>query len=134
MARRALVVEDDALNRMYFCTLLEGDGFVVEGVGDERQTLDRAETFNPDLIVMDIQLPNVSGVTLIEALKAHPGLSHIPVLAVTGFVGEGDERRIREAGAGDYLPKPVAIRPFVEAVNRLVGSEPSPPQDSYASS
>ena len=123
MAKRVLVVEDDLLNRMLFCAWLEGGRFEVEPVADGKEVLDKARTFGPDLIIMDIQLPNVSGVQLIESLQADPGLHEIPVLAVTGYVGKGEERRVRTAGARDFLPKPVTNKVFVEAVERLL----SPP-------
>ena len=80
MAKRVLVVEDDLLNRMLFCAWLEGDEFEVEPVADGKEVLDRARTFGPDLIIMDIQLPNVSGVQLIESLRADPKLQEIPVI------------------------------------------------------
>ena len=120
MPQRVLIVEDDFLNRMLFSAVLAERGFVVEDVPDERQALSAAEKFNPDLIIMDIQLPHISGVDLIAALKADARFSAIPVLAVTGYVGKGEERQIREAGAEDYLPKPVSIEPFVTAVRRLL--------------
>jgi len=76
--------------------------------------------FVPNLIIMDIQLPNISGLELIEALKGDPELRMIPVLAVTAYAGKGDEERIREAGAEGYLAKPVSIGPFMTAVKALV--------------
>lgn len=120
MQQRVLIVEDDLLNRMLFSAVLAERGFLVEQVADERLALSTAEKFGPDLIIMDIQLPNISGVDLIAALKADPRFSAIPVLAVTGYVGKGEERQIREAGAEDYLPKPVSIEPFVNAVKKLL--------------
>ena len=72
------------------------------------------------LVIMDIQLPNVSGLELIEAVKADSVLRVIPVLAVTAYAGTGDEERIRDAGADAYLAKPVSIGPFMAAVNALV--------------
>jgi two-component system cell cycle response regulator DivK len=69
---------------------------------------------------MDIHLPRISGLELIEALKRDEALRHIPVLAVTAYAGKGDEDRIREAGAEGYLSKPVSIMPFLQAVNQLI--------------
>jgi two-component system cell cycle response regulator DivK len=120
MQQRVLIVEDDMLNRLLFSAVLAERGFLVEQVADERLALSTAEKFRPDLIIMDIQLPNISGVELIAALKADPRFNAIPVLAVTGYVGKGEEREIRDAGAEDYLPKPVSIEPFVSAVKRLL--------------
>lgn len=120
MAKRILVVEDNDLNRKLFCDVLVSQGFAVEPVADGRDALDRARAFVPNLVIMDIQLPNVSGLDLIEAAKQDPVLRTIPVLAVTAYAGKGDEERIREAGAEGYLAKPVSIGPFMQAVRALI--------------
>ena len=120
MAKRILVVEDNDLNRKLFCDVLKAGGFAVEPLGDGRDVLVRAREFVPNLIIMDIQLPNISGLELIEALKGDPELRPIPVLAVTAYAGKSDEERIREAGAEGYLAKPVSIGPFMMAVRALV--------------
>jgi two-component system cell cycle response regulator DivK len=120
MAKRILVVEDNDLNRKLFCDVLKSQGYVVEPVGDGRVALETARSFAPDLIIMDIQLPNVSGLDLIEAAKLDPVLRPIPVLAVTAYAGKGDEERIRHAGAEGYLAKPVSIGPFMAAVKGLL--------------
>jgi two-component system cell cycle response regulator DivK len=120
MAKRILVVEDNDLNRKLFCDVLTSQGFAVEPVADGREALDRARSFVPNLIIMDIQLPNISGLDLIEAVKADPTLRVIPVLAVTAYAGKGDEERIRDAGADSYLAKPVSIGPFMAAVKALL--------------
>jgi two-component system cell cycle response regulator DivK len=120
MAKRILVVEDNDLNRKLFCDVLKSQGYVVEPVADGLAALDKARSFVPNLIIMDIQLPNVSGLDLIETAKADPVLRSIPVLAVTAYAGKGDEDRIREAGADAYLAKPVSIGPFMTAVKALV--------------
>ena len=116
MAKRILVVEDNDLNRKLFCDVLKSQGFTVEPVADGRDALERARSFVPNLIIMDIQLPNISGLDLIEAATADPVLRLIPVLAVTAYAGKGDEERIRDAGADNYLAKPVSIGPFMAAV------------------
>lgn len=120
MNERVLVVEDNDLNRKLFCDLLRANGFVVEPVADGERFIERARAFAPDLVVMDIQLPNVSGLSLIEAMKADADLCHVPILAVTAYAGKGDEERIRLAGAEGYLSKPVSIHPFMRAVNALI--------------
>ena len=120
MAKRILVVEDNDLNRKLFCDVLKANGFEVEPEHDGEAALDTARRVTPDLIIMDIQLPNVSGVDLIEAAKRDAGLRAIPVLAVTAYAGKGDEERIREAGAAGYLAKPVSIMPFMNAVKALL--------------
>lgn len=125
MAKRIMVVEDNDLNRKLFCDVLKSQGFTVEPVGDGLEALDKARTFVPDLMIMDIQLPNISGLELIEGAKADPLLRAIPVLAVTAYAGKGDEDRIREAGADGYLAKPVSIGPFMAAVKRLLENTPA---------
>ncbi len=120
MAKRILVVEDNDLNRKLFCDVLVSQGFAVEPVADGRDALEKARDFVPNLVIMDIQLPNVSGLDLIEAAKQDPVLRAIPVLAVTAYAGKGDEERIREAGAEGYLAKPVSIGPFMQAVRALI--------------
>ncbi|WP_404479755.1 response regulator [Novosphingobium sp. BL-52-GroH] len=120
MAKRILVVEDNDLNRKLFCDVLRSQGYAVEPVGDGLDALERARQFVPNLVIMDIQLPNVSGLDLIEAAKKDPVLRAIPILAVTAYAGKGDEERIREAGAEGYLAKPVSIGPFMQAVRALL--------------
>ena len=120
VAKRILVVEDNDLNRKLFGDLLKAKGFEVEPLADGFAVIERARAFAPDLVSMDIQLPRISGLELIEALKADEALRSIPVLAVTAYAGKGDEERIREAGAEGYLAKPVSITPFLQAVGQLI--------------
>jgi two-component system cell cycle response regulator DivK len=98
MAKRILVVEDNDLNRKLFCDVLRSQGYGVEPVADGLEALARARDFVPNLIIMDIQLPNVSGLDLIEGAKRDPVLRGIPVLAVTAYAGKGDEERIAMPG------------------------------------
>ena len=121
MTKRALVVEDDLLNRMFLCATLEADGFTVEMVTDGAHAISAAKEFHPDLITMDINLPNVSGVELIRQLRADDGLKSIPIHAITAYVGKGEENRIRRAGASEYMSKPISIKPFLASVERLLG-------------
>lgn len=120
MTKRVLVVEDNDLNRKLFCDVLKASGFEVEPVADGELVLNAARAFAPDLVLMDIQLPNVSGVDLIAAIKRDATLADVPVLAVTAYAGKGDEERIRGTGASGYLSKPVSIGPFLAAVKRLL--------------
>lgn len=122
MSKRILVVEDNDLNRKLFCDVLRAGGFAVEPVADGNLALERARAFIPNLVVMDIQLQDVSGLDLIAHLKQDSELADVPVLAVTAYAGKGDEERIRESGAEGYLSKPVSIGPFMAAVKGLVGT------------
>nr|WP_282098261.1 response regulator [Qipengyuania aestuarii] len=120
VAKRILVVEDNDLNRKLFCDVLKANGYEVVPVADGSNVVGTAKKSEPALIIMDIQLPNINGVELIAQLKSDKALKHVPVLAVTAYAGRGDEDRIREAGAQDYLAKPVSIGPFMNSVRQLL--------------
>ena len=120
MTKRILVVEDNDLNRKLFCDVLQAGGFSVEPCADGGTAIERANEFVPNLVIMDIQLQDISGLDLIAGLKGDAELCDIPVLAVTAYAGKGDEERIREVGAEGYLSKPVSIGPFMNAVKGLL--------------
>ena len=120
MAKRVLVVEDNELNLKLFCDLLRAHGFVVEPVSDGREVLEKARSFVPNLIVMDIQLPHVSGLELIEQIKKDNQLKIIPIMAVTAYAGKGDEDRILSAGAEAYVSKPISVAKFIESVQQVL--------------
>jgi two-component system cell cycle response regulator DivK len=120
VAKKVLVVEDNELNLKLFCDLLRAHEYAAEGVRDGREAVERAREFMPDLIVMDIQLPHVSGFELIGQLKADPALQTIPIMAVTAYAGREDEERIRAAGADAYVSKPIALTKFVDTVAGLL--------------
>jgi two-component system cell cycle response regulator DivK len=120
LAKRVLVVEDNELNLKLFCDLLRAHEFETEPVRDGREAVDRARAFVPNLIVMDIQLPYVSGYDLILQIKADENLGKIPIMAVTAYAGREDEDRIRAAGADAYVSKPISVARFVEEVNALL--------------
>ena len=122
MEQKILVVEDNELNLKLFCDLLRAHAFAVEPVRDGREALDRARAFAPDLVVMDIQMPHISGLELIEQLKADAELRRTPIMAVTAYAAKGDEERIREAGAEGYVSKPISVPRFVEAVRALLAA------------
>ena len=120
MAKRVLVVEDNELNLKLFCDLLRAHDYHAEPVRDGREAVARARDVRPDLVVMDIQMPHVTGYELIVAMKNDPELATIPVMAVTAYAGREDEERIRAAGADAYVSKPISLARFVEAVAALV--------------
>ena len=120
VAKRVLVVEDNELNLKLFCDLLRAHDFVAEPVRDGREAVARAREVQPDLIIMDIQMPHVTGYELILELMADEDLRTIPVMAVTAYAGRDDEERIRAAGARSYVSKPISLARFMDAVNGLV--------------
>ncbi|MFW2829155.1 response regulator [Sphingomonas sp. ID0503] len=119
MTKRVLVVEDNELNLKLFCDLLRAHGYETEPVRDGREAFDRARAFNPDLVVMDISLPHVSGLDLIRTFKADAELKAVPIMAVTAYAAKGDEESIRAAGAEAYVSKPISVARFVSAVAAL---------------
>jgi two-component system, cell cycle response regulator DivK len=120
VAKKVLVVEDNELNLKLFCDLLRAHGFAAEPVRDGRDAVARARDVRPDLIVMDIQMPHVTGYELIVELKADAELAAVPVMAVTAYSGREDEERIRAAGAAAYVSKPISLARFMEEVRGLV--------------
>jgi two-component system cell cycle response regulator DivK len=129
VGQKILIVEDNELNLKLFCDLLRVHGFEVAPVRDGRDALARAREFLPELVIMDIQMPHVSGLELIEMMKAEAALEKVPVLAVTAYAAKGDEERIRDAGAEGYVSKPISVMKFVEAVRALL---PPPPEEEEA--
>ena len=117
---KILIVEDNALNIKLFCDLLAAHGHQPEAVTDSRNALDKARSFEPDLVITDIQLPHVSGLDLIRLLRKDKMLARVPIMAVTAYSARGDEERIRAAGAEAYVSKPISVMRFVEAVEALV--------------
>lgn len=133
MGKRVLVVEDDILNSAFLCTTLEAHGFTVQSVSDGAYAIEAARAFKPDLITMDINLPNVSGLSLIRYLKADPDLAHVPVMAVTAHVGRVEEEQIRRAGAASYMSKPVSMKSLLAAIDRLLPNDGKPTTLDYKS-
>jgi two-component system cell cycle response regulator DivK len=121
MSKTVLIVEDNELNMRLFNDLLEAFGYRTVKTRTGAQAVPLAREHRPDLIVMDIQLPEISGLEVTERLKADPELKAIPVLAVTAFAMRGDEQRIRERGCEAYLSKPISVTTFLETVRRFIG-------------
>jgi two-component system cell cycle response regulator DivK len=130
VGQKILVVEDNELNLRLFCDLLRAHDYVAEPVRDGREALDRARAFAPDLVVMDIQMPHISGLELIERIKADEGLRRTPIMAVTAYAAKGDEERIRDAGAEGYVSKPISVMKFVEAVRALLDATTERPAEA----
>ena len=121
--RKVLVVEDNELNMRLFCDLLDAFGFETFQCRDGAKAIEIARQELPDLIIMDIQLPEVSGLDITRWLKDDDKVAHIPVLAVTAFAMRADEQRVREAGCEGYLSKPIQIATFIKAVEALMPKE-----------
>lgn len=113
-----LIVEDNDLNLKLFRDLLEAHGCTTLHTRDGFQVVDLARKNAPSLILMDIQLPEVSGIEVTQWLKADAGLRDIPVIAVTAFAMRGDEEKIRAAGCDDYLSKPIAVHQFIATIRK----------------
>lgn len=126
MAKRVLVVEDNELNLKLFCDLLRAHQFEAEPVRDGREAVARARDFDPQLVVMDIQMPHVTGLEIIQHMKLDPKLRTIPIMAVTAYAGRDDEERIRAAGANAYVSKPISLVRFMEEVRALMPAESAP--------
>ena len=118
MAKTILIVEDHELNMKLFNDLLQARGYETLQSTDGSDVLDIAREQNPDLIIMDIQLPERSGLELTKDLKADDDLKHIPVVAVTAFAMKGDEEKILEGGCDDYIAKPISVPQFLETVKK----------------
>ena len=124
MPKTVMIVEDNELNMKLFHDLLEAHGYHPVGTNDGIGALDLARKRRPYLILMDIQLPEVSGLEVTKWLKEDSELKAIPVVAVTAFAMKGDEERIRTGGCGAYLSKPVAVAQFIKTIRRFLGCRP----------
>ena len=120
MAKRVLIVEDNELNMKLFHDLLEAQGYETLEVREGMSALTVAREHAPDLILMDIQLPEISGLEVTKWLKEDKALRHIPVVAVTAFAMKGDEERIREGGCEAYISKPISVGYFLETVRKFL--------------
>ena len=120
MAKTILIVEDNELNMKLFHDLLEAQGYDLLEAREGPSALGLARAHRPDLIVMDIQLPSISGLEVTRWLKEDPELAHIPVVAVTAFAMKGDEARILQGGCEAYIAKPISVGRFLETIRRLL--------------
>ncbi len=118
--KKILVVEDNELNMKLFCDLLSAHGYETIQIVEGMKALEVARVEKPDLILMDIQLPEVSGLEVTKWLKEDEELKSIPVVAVTAFAMKGDEEKIREGGCEAYIAKPISVSQFIETVRKFV--------------
>ncbi|MHC8509980.1 MAG: response regulator [Rhodospirillales bacterium] len=120
MGKIVLIVEDNDLNMKLFNDLLQAHGYGTLQTMDGRDAVQIARDNNPDLILMDIQLPEISGLEITKILKADADLKHIPVVAVTAFAMKGDEDKIREGGCDGYMSKPISVPAFLGTVSKFL--------------
>jgi two-component system, cell cycle response regulator DivK len=120
MGKTILIVEDNELNMKLFHDLLEAHGYTTLQTRNGIDAIALARKHRPDLIVMDIQLPEVSGLDVTKWLKEDDSLRHIPIVAVTAFAMKGDEERIREGGCEAYVSKPISVSRFLETIRQFI--------------
>lgn len=121
MSKTVMIVEDNELNMKLFHDLLEAHGYRTVETRSGVEAVELARAHRPDLIIMDIQLPEISGLDVTRKLKADPELRSIPVVAVTAFAMKGDEERIRAGGCEAYLSKPISVMQFLSTVKQYAG-------------
>lgn len=120
MSKTVLIVEDNDLNIKLFNDLLQAHGYDTVQTMDGRDVLKLAREHCPNLILMDIQLPKISGLEVTKKLKADDELKNIPVVAVTAFAMKGDEEKIREGGCDGYIAKPISVSSFLDVVSKFM--------------
>ena len=121
MPKTVMIVEDNELNMKLFNDLLESRGYGTIQTRNGFEALDLARAHHPDLILMDIQLPEVSGLEVTKWLKEDDSLADIPVIAVTAFAMKGDEERILQGGCEGYISKPISVSHFLETIESYIG-------------
>ena len=120
MPKKVLIVEDNELNMKLFHDLLDAHGYETLQTREGLKALEIAREQRPDLILMDIQLPEVSGLEVTKWIKEDEDLASIPVIAVTAFAMKGDEEKIRQGGCEAYISKPITVSSFIETIRRFL--------------
>ncbi len=120
MAKKVLIVEDNELNMKLFHDLLDAQGYETLQTREGLEALSLAREARPDLILMDIQLPEISGLEVTKWLKEDDELASLPVVAVTAFAMKGDEERIRQGGCEAYISKPISVSGFLDTIRKLL--------------
>ncbi len=115
-----LIVEDNELNMKLFTDLLEAHGYETLQCRDGNDALKLAREHKPDLILMDVQLPEVSGLEVAKWIKEEDALKSIPIIVVTAFAMKGDEEKIMQGGCVAYISKPIAIAQFLETIEHFI--------------
>ena len=120
MTSTILIVEDNELNMKLFRDLLEAHGYDTLEAKNGKDALKLIRDHHPDLIIMDMQLPEVSGLEVTRQIKNDDEIKTIPVVAVTAFAMKGDEEKFRAGGCEAYIAKPISVAQFVDTVKRFV--------------
>lgn len=118
-----LLIEDNEQNRYLTTFLLEKNGYTVFCAVDGPQGIDLARKIQPQLILLDIQLPSMDGYAVARALRANPALTRTPLVAVTSYAMPGDREKALEAGCDGYIEKPINPSTFVSEVTRYLTPE-----------
>ena len=121
MNRRVLIVEDQEDNRRILRDTLRRAGFEVIEAANGKAALERAGETPPDIVLMDVQLPDIDGYTVAIRMREIPALRDTPIIAVTSFAFTGDEERAEQAGCSAYVAKPVSPKRLLEKINELIG-------------
>lgn len=124
MKRTLLLIEDNEQNLYLEKFLLERHGYRVECARSGPEGIERAARILPDLIVLDIQLPQMDGYAVARALRGNPVLKDIPIVAVTSYAMVGDRERTLEAGCNGYIEKPINPDTFLEQVEEFLKARP----------
>jgi two-component system cell cycle response regulator DivK len=120
-AKVVLIVEDNELNRRLLHDVLEAHGYAILSADRGGVAVEMARQHHPDLILMDIQLPDISGLEATRQLKEDAATRSIPIVAVTAFAMAGDERRTLDAGCDAYIAKPIRLQEFLATVEKFTG-------------
>ena len=115
-----MVVDDNPVNLKLVCALLRRNGYEVYTAGDAEETLAVLRKVHPHLILMDVQLPDIDGLTLTRHLKADSTTQDIVIVALTAFAMKGDEQKARAAGCDGYIPKPIETRTFIKTMTSFL--------------
>jgi two-component system cell cycle response regulator DivK len=122
IAKVILHVEDNEYNRKIVRDLLSRNNYELVEARDGEAALDELARRRPDLILVDVQLPKLSGLDVTRRIRSDPALSEIPVIALTSFALSGDDRRALDAGCNAYIAKPFRPRELLDLIRRLVGT------------
>ena len=121
MTKTIMIVEDNELNMKLFHDVIDSRGYSIIQTSSGLEALDLAKQHHPDLILMDIQLPEVSGLVVAQWLKENDSTADIPVIAITAFAMKGDEERILNSGCEGYISKPISISHFLATIEEFIG-------------